>query len=305
MSNDPIHIVLVADARFRIGLEATRRSIVESCSAPERLVFHEFDETNIDAQSVLADFGSFKGSVMAYVRIYLGSLLPDLDFVVYADVDTLWFRDVAELWDLRDPSKTIQWCEDALSTSCRFRDWAKVDCPHYACSGVALLNLRRFRETDIVGRCLGARRLEGCPPYFDQDVLNYALAQEERGLLPRHWDCIFTPPGNWRYPAAVLHLTGCGRVFHELPSAWVPQYELWWRYVNRDKKEYPLRRRAVIYLAGRFAPILCPAVEFFRGIYVRLFTPRFAAANFFDRTERMLVYSFLLRAQVARKALWR
>lgn len=49
---------------------------------------------------------------MAFLRLYLGVLLPDVDWVVYSDVDTLCRKDVLELTSLFDDTKTIQWVRD-------------------------------------------------------------------------------------------------------------------------------------------------------------------------------------------------
>ena len=114
--NDKIHIVMAADGAYRKGLEVAQASLIESCSNPERLEFHLFGDDEKITSRIRSDFGTYKGSPMAFVRLYLGELLPDVDWVVYSDVDTLWYRDVAELWDLRDETKILQWVRDIPST---------------------------------------------------------------------------------------------------------------------------------------------------------------------------------------------
>ena len=40
----------------------------------------------------------------------------------------------------------------------------------YACSGVALINLKRWRETNFTNRAIQFLKTYGCPPYPDQDL---------------------------------------------------------------------------------------------------------------------------------------
>lgn len=123
MVEDKIHIVMAADETYRKGLEVAKASLSESCAHPERLVFHLFDGDAAFADRVRREFGTYKGSTMAFLRLYLGELLPDVDWVVYSDVDTIWRRDVAELWELRDENATIQWVRDLKGTVVEFKSW--------------------------------------------------------------------------------------------------------------------------------------------------------------------------------------
>lgn len=89
-ADDIIHIALAADENHLPGLEVARKSIVRSSSQPERLCFHVLRESNSLIERIRHEFGEYKGSVMAFLRLYLTELLPDVDWVVYADVDTVW-----------------------------------------------------------------------------------------------------------------------------------------------------------------------------------------------------------------------
>lgn len=115
-----IHVVMAADGPYLKELEVAKASMVESCSDPERIEFHLFREDAVSPERMRREFGTYKGSPMAFLRLYLGELLLDVEWVVYSDVDTLWHRDVCELWELRDETKTIQWVR---STAFEFVDW--------------------------------------------------------------------------------------------------------------------------------------------------------------------------------------
>ena len=95
--NDKVHVVMAADKAYEKGLEVAKASMIGSCSDPSRLDFHIFTADPALMDRIRRDFGTYKGSPMAFLRLYLGELLPEVDWVVYSDVDTLWRRDVLVL----------------------------------------------------------------------------------------------------------------------------------------------------------------------------------------------------------------
>ena len=90
--NDKVHVVMVADNAYEKVLEVAKASMIESCSAPDRIEFHIFREEPELSERMRREFGTYRGSPMTFVRLYLGELLPDVDWVVYSDVDTVWRR---------------------------------------------------------------------------------------------------------------------------------------------------------------------------------------------------------------------
>ena len=204
MTDTAIHVVLAADANYAPGLKVTRESLQRSCSRPGRIVWHVFDETALDGLAGLEAFGRYNTSRMPYLRLFLPEILPDVDWVVYSDVDVIWNRDVCELAGLFDASVAIQWVRDFASTVREVRPWlrkagADVDETRYACSGVCLMNLKKMRATRLGARATDLVRRFGTPPYADQDLLN-ALYSRDCGLLPDHWD-VLRGLRDWRTPA--------------------------------------------------------------------------------------------------------
>lgn len=229
---DKVHVVMAADGAYVKGLEVAKASMLASCSDPSRLAFHLFGENTELERRIRGEFGTYKGSPMAFLRLYLGELLPDVDWVVYSDVDTIWRRDVLELAKLFDATKTIQWVRDIPGTVVEFKDWCRkqgvpisrgID-KTYACSGICIINLKKWRECDVLGRCRAFVEKYGCPKYADQDILN-AVLSKEAGLLSEHWDVLIPSPENT--PRCVLHLTGVGRCFVRPYAGIVAQYRYW------------------------------------------------------------------------------
>ena len=276
---DNIHIVMVADGAYRKGLEVAKASMVASCSAPERLAFHLFGEDEKITSRIRADFGTYKGSPMAFVRLYLGELLPDVDWVVYSDVDTLWYRDVVELWDLRDETKVLQWVQDIPSTRAEASFWQKrihagFNPWKYGCSGVMLLNLKQMRSAKLLDRAVAFTREHGLFKYVDQDILN-ALCQAGSGFLPSCWNVLIPTPENCR-GGCVLHLVGVGRCFNVPYVGSVLQYH-YWEHVAKGRS---FRR-----------PWSLPF--YLRDWMIWLLLP-FSSAFFRDRVQRYFAYRWLL-----------
>ena len=259
----PIPVVLVADGKYRVGLEATKASIVASAARPERLQFHELDETALP-EGALDRFGAYYGSKLPMLRLFLGDILPNDDWAVYVDVDTLWFRDVEELWAERDDRFSLAWCRDLPSTRRSASRWIRrevdpsFDDSNYCCSGLILMNLRKMRETRFSERAAEFVAKHGTPPYPDQDVLN-VLAAHDAKYLDGRWNVIRSEAGALE-KGAVYHLCGIGRQFGGEPRGRLPQFEGWWNFLagirgDRDlaekvRRAYPLRLKAAWFAMG-------------------------------------------------------
>lgn len=278
-SDDRIHVAMVADGPYKTGLEVAKDSIVASCSDPSRLVFHFFGDDEVLSERIRQELGTYKGSPMAFVRLYLGELLADVDWVVYSDVDTLWYRDVVELWNARDESKMIQWVQDIPSTRSEASVWQRrinpgFDESRYGCSGVMLMNLRKMRDEGFLEKAIEFTREHGLFKYVDQDILN-ALCNKSCGMLPGCWDVLISSPEN--APRSVLHLTGVGRCFARPYTGKVLQY-LYWQHVVRGT---PFRR-----------PLALPF--YLRDWMIRICLP-FAGVVLRDRIRRHFAYRWLFR----------
>lgn len=256
-----VHVVLAADANYAPGLEVTKKSMLRSCATPERLVFHVFDETALRNLAGVEVFDRFHTSRMTYLRLFLPELLPEVDWVVYSDVDTIWNRDVCELAGLFDASVSIQWVRDLKSTVRDVRPWFRksglaVDESRYGCAGICLMNLRKMRQTHLSARAIDLVRRFGTPLLADQDLLN-VIYNRDCGFLPRYWDVLSEIP-SWRTPA-VYHLTGAGRHFHDtVPPIYPPTYQFWWNVAYGMSAVHPRSRLLAALWPIRFLARLLP-----------------------------------------------
>lgn len=233
MSTPKIHITLVANERYRPGLEVTKRSMIDAAKDAESLCFHEYGDVEMKPFLARVPLENYNGSKLPYLRLFLPELLPELDWIIYSDVDTIWNLDPAELWKLKDETKSICWVKDLDTTRMECEKWAKIKLPNYACSGVCLINLKKWREEGITEKCLDFLRKNGCPPYADQDVLNIVLKDDAKLLSPV-WDRLIPAYGGEK---CVYHITGIGRHFNEKRyGGTTPQYALWFKRAGRPYK---------------------------------------------------------------------
>lgn len=243
---EKIHVVLASDANYRPGLEVAKATMIASCSDPARLAFHAFDEESLSSCAV-SEMPKWNGSHMPYLRLWLPTLLPEVDRVIYSDVDTLWNRDVCALWDStaacapttdgRRPA--LFWVRDMMSMRDASGEWVErvaagegfaFDWTRYGCSGICVMDLGKMREMRFTQRVLELYAKYGVPKYPDQDVLNVIFNRDSE-MLPSVWGAM----GDWRQlpdprEKCVYHLTGAGRHFNDKVSpTYPPQYQLWWR----------------------------------------------------------------------------
>ena len=288
MATDKVHIALVANDRYRPGLECTKHSMLACCGDPDRLVFHEFGDKDMARFVDRVELREFHGSKLPYLRLFLPELLPECDWVLYSDVDTIWEKDPCELWDSRDDSVSVYWVKDLPIGSMDFARWIKTLQPpvanqqslisNYACSGVALINLKKWRETDFTNRAVQFLKTYGCPPFPDQDLMNILLADDSK-LVSLDWDTMIPP--YFRRPC-VYHITGIGLRWtgEDHYDGNIPHYIFWFNYWRQNilhlppmKKSAALRLRLLALAALGFAlgPVLA-ALDALPGPYALKFT---------------------------------
>lgn len=293
--NEKVHIALVANERYRPGLLCTKESMIRACAEPDRLVFHELGDADMAPFLGRFPLKDYNGSKLPYLRLFLPEILPDCDWVIYSDVDTLWFRDPCEMWAERDDSVSVCWVKDFPTGGMDFKRWTAglglsvTISGAYACSGVTLINLRKWRENRFTDQAIDFLRRHGCPPYADQDVMNVLFAHDAK-MLRKEWD-VMIPFYFWR--PCVLHITGMGlRLFgSDAYDGSIAQYVFWFNYYRTHVRGLPpLKIRSM--LKVRFAVfaalnlLLGPAlagVDLLPGPYVW--------KNFLMRLRRQLAYA--------------
>lgn len=163
-------------------------AMIRKANPAAKCVRHVLDK------KIFEGFGAWRGSLATYSRMLIAEILPDLDWAIYVDGDTLWLGDVAKLWALRDESKLIQASIDPPTTmetvNTEFAWYAErgleVDPAGYLCMGLMLANLKKMREERIAEKCQSFMQKYPCPHIVDQTVLNY-VCQGRTAPLPPEW----------------------------------------------------------------------------------------------------------------------
>lgn len=215
--------------------------------------YHKVDASRFDG------LPKWRGGYTAYVRLFLEEILPDEDFTVYTDIDTLWMRDVNELWGLRGKTPVLAAVPDGsgldflssgVRTSALFAEHGRtIDPACYFCSGLFLMNLKELRSRAFSGQWMSFLRENPTLLDFpDQNLYNWFFPVPDTVLLDWRWGEFSTAYG--------LRGTSDPRVIHYARQApWKKKISavgmLWWDYVRTRLPDTPLsaaaRRRHLMF----------------------------------------------------------
>ena len=132
-------------------------------------------------------------SIVTYYRLFIASIFPQYDKIIYLDCDIVVLGDISELYhiELKDnilgaaPEQFVQNTEE-------FRLYAKhalnVDPDKYVNAGVLLMNLKEFRKNEIEKKFIDLitkYNFDLLDP--DQAYLNY-LCLDKIHILPNGWN---------------------------------------------------------------------------------------------------------------------
>lgn len=148
-------------------------------------------------------------SVVTYYRLFIASLFPQYDKIVYLDCDLVVRGDIAKLYEIDLGDNILGAARDRLvSGTAEFRAYAAqavgVDPDRYVNAGVLLINLKAFRENDIEGRfvrLITEHDFDLLDP--DQAYLNF-LCRDKILPLPSGWNAVpMTLPAD--VPKDIVH----------------------------------------------------------------------------------------------------
>lgn len=211
-----IDIALAANGPYFCGMLVTACSIAKSARKECRLSFNILDGGLADEQKafmerrvgdfhsdstfrylpvndeLFKDYPAWHGNKMAYARLMLPTALPDVDWIVYCDVDFLWLRDIGELWDERDDSLAFIGVQDLSEVTRRSeKKWFEdrgypFDMDNYFCSGLCFMNLKAFREEKLVDQIMKVLDQHKDIQFPDQAALNI-VTWGRRKLVDGRW----------------------------------------------------------------------------------------------------------------------
>lgn len=214
--NDRIEVALPSDENYLCGLLVTAASMAKYMPADVTLSINVLDGgihdetflsfankvTGLHERTVFkrlrineadfADFPSWSGNKMAYARLMLPKLLPDIDHVIYCDTDYIWLKDITSLWQQRDDACILQSVRDGCEeTIIREQKWfEKHGLPFnyqtYFCTGLLFFNLRMMREERTLEQAFDFLTKHPDVQFADQTTMNSLLGGRVR-LLSSIW----------------------------------------------------------------------------------------------------------------------
>lgn len=168
--------------------------------------------------------------VAVYYRTMLPKLLPNVDKIIYADIDVIFCRDLVE----------ISCIDMGTNLLAGVRDYKNG----YINSGFLVMNLKQMRMDNIYEKWIAvSQKKRYANP--DQDLLNYT-ARRRITFLPLRYN--FQPMlGSWifkahsnreiydiRYNLVVMHYSNWMKPWHEESKRPIFS-EIWWRVARETK----------------------------------------------------------------------
>ncbi len=153
----------------------------------QKIKFYNMEKiaaNNIEAiKTQLPEAINSRFTIAALYRLFIPTLLKDLNKTIYLDADILVNRDINDLWsiDLKGkPLAAFPECDSGIKyTSDKYLITANiVNAEDYFNSGVLLLDLEYLRkDRENFGKGYEFIRDSTECKYFDQDILNYCYSQ--------------------------------------------------------------------------------------------------------------------------------
>lgn len=223
-------------------------------------VAFELHRVPVDMTRFSALRGWSNNSLGAYARLLIPDLLPEADWCVYADGDTLFAGDPLKRQALWKGDCALMGHLDAFDANQPVwhheRNLPWHDDTHI-CSGFILMNLEWFRVHDATDRCLELLKEHPDFPCVDQDALN-VVCENNIKLLPDEWGVL------------VYTLHGCvkGGCLHYVGDR---PWETWRPFSRHNRIPISSARQLWLLFAGRvlhrrpWRIIGCSAWDYFRA----------------------------------------
>ena len=127
-------------------------------------------------------------TMATYFRLKTPYLLPDLDKVIYLDVDTVTVGDIAPLWDIDlSPDEWIGGVQDLIVDKNVFESIGLPKDGYYFNAGVTLMNLSALRQNHFEEKCIEFVQHYGhAIRYVDQDVMNHVCQGHVKWIHPKY-----------------------------------------------------------------------------------------------------------------------
>lgn len=174
------------------GLDPENIATIKKNERPGFVI--DFVDISKEIQQIRSYFKNvYHFSVVTYYRLFIASLFPQYDKIVYLDCDLVVLGDISKLYDTPMGSNILGAVADQfVRNTPQFREYARkaigVDPDRYINAGVLLINLKAFRKNNIEEKfvkLITGYDFDLLDP--DQAYLNF-LCRDKILLLPNGWN---------------------------------------------------------------------------------------------------------------------
>ena len=173
-------------------------------------------------------------SVQMYFRIFIASMFPEFDKVIYIDCDTIVLSDIAQLYATDLQNNILGAAVDQIVSCTKpFHNYVRyagcVDHTKYFNSGVLVINAKKFREEEIEKKFLDILvkyNFDLIAP--DQDYLNF-LCKDKVFYLDNSWNKMPLNNGHTEQ----IHLIHYNFFKKPWKDAYVKYRKFFWDYIKK------------------------------------------------------------------------
>lgn len=184
-----------------------------------------------------------------YYRIFIPSLFPQYEKIIYADCDMIFVEDIARLYNVDLSNKVIAAVhEEAMSSFACFgaysEDFLGVPKMEYFNSGLLLINTLEYKKQQIERKFIDlmlAHKFEVAP---DQDYLN-VLLQGKVKLLDIGWNK--TPLPNKDFPLNDIKIVHYKLNFKPWHYMGIKYEHFFWKYAKKTPFYFDLLKMRETY----------------------------------------------------------
>ena len=181
LENNASHSVVVHILHSDLGEATTARlKMFESHYKNAKIQFHKIDDSRFEKFGLTIEHITKE----TYFRYMIAEVLPNIDYVLYLDGDTIVNGDISELFDTDLTNCYCAGVSDIYIESVGYKKMLGID-GLYINAGVILFNLDEMRRTNIAEK-LFKLTSENNFKYQDQDAINVVFNGKIKEL-----DCIY------------------------------------------------------------------------------------------------------------------
>lgn len=201
------------------------RKVMQNEKAGFKIDFIDISTQLEDIKARFKDVYHF--SVVTYYRLFIASLFPQYDKVIYLDCDLVVLGDISELYHIELGENILGAApEQYVQNTKEFRLYAEkalgVDPDGYVNAGVLLMNLKEFRKNNIEERFIKLIT------DYDFDLLDPDQAYLNYLCFGR----IYVLPNGWNKEPTPLTCEGKKNIVH------YALYQKPWQYIDMLDGEY-------------------------------------------------------------------